>query len=170
MERFVAKNARTRLVLMLIGALLAVAIGLWMIGAFGEPPHSSGRRSRLTWVGWIGVPFFGVVAAMIAAKLFDQRERLVIDDEGIFWRAWSDELIPWSEIEGIQEREVARQVMFAVYLRDPSRCPPTRWTGRIAAAQRGFDQGDLSITLSGTDRSNDELREALNRFYPGARP
>jgi hypothetical protein len=167
MERFVARNSRTRLVLILLGSLLFVAIGLWMVGAFGEPPQGSGRAAGTNWVGWIAIPFFGAVALAIIGRLRDAGEQLVVDESGIVWRAWSDDVVPWSEIEKIVERHVARQVMFAVHLRDPSRCPPTRWTGRIAARQRGFGMGDMSISVSGTDRSNDELRNALTRFFPG---
>ena len=167
MERFVARNSRTRLVLMLVGSLLFVGIGLWMVGAFGEPPQGSGRAAGKNWVGWIAIPFFGAIALAIVGRLRDGREQLVVDERGIVWRPWSADVIPWSEIERIVERHVARQVMFGVHLRDPSRCPPTRWTGRIAARQRGFGMGDMSLTLSGTDRSNDELRDALNRFFPG---
>lgn len=167
MERFVARNSRTRLVLMLIGSLLFVAIGLWMVGAFGEPPRGGGRRAGLNWVGWVAIPFFGAAAAAIIAKLRDPGEQLVVDERGLIWRAWSDDVIPWNEIERIDERRIARQTMFAVHLRDATRCPPTRWTGRISARQRGFGMGDLSLNLTGSDRSNDDLRAALARFRPG---
>jgi hypothetical protein len=160
--------SKTRLVLMLIGALLFVAIGLWMVGAFGEPPRPRGLAGRLTWVGWIGIPFFGLAAVAIAAKLRDKSAQLVIDGRGILWRPWSDSVIPWSEVERIEERQIARQTMFAVYLRDPTLCPPTRWTGKLSARQRGFGMGDMSLTLSGTDRNEQELRDALTRFCPGS--
>jgi hypothetical protein len=166
MEPFVARPSRARLTLMLIACLLFVAVSLWMIGAFGEAPRLSGRRANLNWVGWIGAPFFGIFAVVALAKLRDCRDRLVIDGRGILWRAWSDEVIPWTEIERIEERQIARQTMFSVYLHDPARCPPKGWTGRIAASQRGFGAGDMAITLSGTDKSDDELREALSRFCP----
>lgn len=169
MEPFVAFNSRKRLVLMLLGCLLFVVGSLWMVGAFGEPPQGRGRRSGLAWVGWLGIPFFGALALVAIAKLRDRKPRLVVDEEGILWSSWSGETIPWREIERVVDHQIAGQTVFGVYLHDPARCPPTRWTGRLSVRQRGFGMGDMSINLSGTDRSAEELRAALDSFMRGTR-
>lgn len=163
MERFVARPARGRLALMLVGAVLFVPAGLWVAGLFGEPPRP-GRE----WAGWLGAVAFFLLAVFAAARLRDGSDQLVVDETGFTWRQWSDEHIPWEAVRSIDEQSVGRQIMFAVHLHDPAAHPPARLIGRIASAQRGMGRGDFWIVASGTDRSADEVREALLRHWHGA--
>ena len=161
-ERFVARPSRGRLVLLLAGALLFVAGGLWMAGVFGEPPD----RNRV-WLGWACALFFGLCGLLGVARLRDTSDQIVIDGHGVTYRLWSDDHIPWAVIERISERRIQRQVMFSVYLADPADFPPTRLLARMGSAQRGMGLGDFALVATGTDKSADDLRDALDRFIPG---
>jgi hypothetical protein len=147
---------------MLIGAVLFVPLALWVAGAFGAPPRP-GRE----WAGWLGAVAFVLVAIMLVLRLRDASDQIVVDEAGLTWRSWSDEHIPWEAVLAIEERAIRRQVMFAVHLHDARAHPPSRLIGKIAAAQSGMGMGHFNLLASGTDRSADELRDALIRFRPG---
>jgi hypothetical protein len=158
-EAFVARASRLRILLLVAAAILFAVLSLWMAGLFGAPP-----RPDKAWIGWIGAPFFALGALMWALRLREPAEQIVIDEAGLTWRQWSEEHIPWSEISAIDEYSIRRQRMFAVHLHDAEAHSPTRLLGKAAAAQAGMGRGHFSIVVTGTDRSADELREALNRF------
>lgn len=162
-ERFVARPSRSRLALMLLGALLFIPAGLWVAGALGEPPRP-GRE----WAGWLGGAAFTVAALFALARLGDRSDQIVIDGAGLTWRSWSDAHIPWAAIRSVEEQRMGRQIMFAVHLEDPAAYPPTRLLGRIAGAQSGMGRGNFWIVASGTDRSAEEVRDALDRFGHGS--
>ena len=164
MERFVARPSPLRLTLLLLLSVGFVALGFWMIGAFGEPP-----RSSRAWAGWIAIPVFGLFGALIAARLFDRRAQIVVDAEGLMFRQWSDEHIPWSAVSGIDERTMQGQRFFGIYLHDISAHPPTRLVGKLGRMNSALGFAQLSISATGTDRSADELRDALMQFFHSAR-
>ena len=158
-EAFVARASRLRIVLLVAAAILFVILSLWMAGLFGPPP-----RPDKAWIGWIGAPFFALGAVMWGLRLREPAEQIVIDEAGLTWRQWSDEHIPWSAIAGIDEYRIRRQHMFAVHLHDPDAHPPSRFLGKIAAAQAGMGRGHFSIVATGMDRSAEEIRDAFDRF------
>ncbi len=99
MDDFVAHNSRWRVALMLFVAVGILALGMWMIGAFGEVPSSRRYSAGFsTAIGWICILFFGMCGLAIVKKLFDKSAQLEIGPSGIRWSPWSDQLIPWSEI------------------------------------------------------------------------
>lgn len=161
MEPFVARPARGRIALLAAGSLLFVLLGLWMAGLFGEPPRP-GRE----WIGWVAALFFAVVGVGWALRLRESAPQIVIDDAGISARQWSEEHIPWSAVRDIGERRVRNQTFFSVQLKDVDDHPPARLLGRISAAQAGMGMGHFALSATGTDRSADELRDALACFAP----
>jgi len=157
---FVAYNSRARILLWAFASVVLALGSLWLAGAFGAAP-----KPGKEWIGWIGAALFALLAAMWAMRLRDPPDQIVIDEVGLTWRQWSDEHIPWSAIREIEERRMRNQTFFAVYLDDPKAHPPTRLLGRIAATQAGFGQGHFTMIVHGTDRTPDELREALNLYW-----
>jgi hypothetical protein len=162
MEAFVARTSRARVLLLLAICPLFVALSLWIAGVFGNPPEPD-----KAWAGWIGAPLFTLLAVMWASRLRGPADQIVIDGSGLTWRQWSDEHIPWSAVRRIDEYRIRSQTMFAVHLVDPKAHPPTRLMGKVAAAQAGMGRGDFTIIATGTDRSADDLREALRLHGPG---
>lgn len=147
---------------MALGSVVLALLSLWVAGAFGAPP-----RPGKEWIGWTGGVLFALLAVMWAIRLRDSTDQIVIDPAGLTWRGWSDEHIPWSAIREIEERRMRGQTFFPVYLVDPEAHPPSRLLGKIAAAQAGMGQGHFTMIVHGTDRSADELREALQLYRTG---
>ena len=157
-QPFVARTAPGRMLLLIVGSLAFVAIGLWLVGAFGPPPQP-GR----TWAGWLGVVVFGLCAISGIFLLLGPREQVVIDDRGIFYPRRSPDILPWSEIDTISVTAVRRQRFLSVKLRDPHLFPPSTLLGHVGSLNRVLGFGDVAIGTAGTDRSFDELLAAIER-------
>ena len=161
-DRFVARASRLRLSGRLLGCLAFVAAGLWMVGAFGPPPNPG-----KVWAGYASILVFGLVAIMGARRLIEGGDQIVVDHQGILWTQWSDRIIPWSAIRHIDRKSVKRQHFLCLELVDPARYPPTSLLGRFAGSNRLLGFGDIAINVGGTDRSFDELVDAVERFKRG---
>jgi hypothetical protein len=162
-DRFVARNSPSRLALMVLGAAAFVALGLWLAGLFGPPPKP-GRE----WLGWLASVFFGFAGIVGARRLFDRSDQLVIDRNGIFWRHWSETTIPWSAIESFSRHSIRRQQFLSLHLKSPAMFPRSGAGGWVGNLNRGLGFGDIALTVAGTDRSFDELVEAIDRYAPGS--
>jgi hypothetical protein len=161
-EPFVARTSRVRVLLLIAMCPVFVGLSLWVAGMFGEPP-----APQKAWIGWIGAPFFTLMAVGWASRLRGNADQIVIDGSGLLSRHWSDDPIPWSAVERIDECRIRNQTFFAVHLADAKAHPPTRLMGKVAAAQAGLGRGHFSLITTGTDRSPDELRETLSFYRPG---
>jgi hypothetical protein len=165
MEDFVAYPSRWRLALIVLGAAAFVINGLWAVGAFG--PHPGSRRYSaevVTAAGWFSIVFFGGCGAVIARRMFDKSEQLRIGGQGIRWARWSDVTNPWSEVVNVTTWKYRGQAAIVLHLRDPARFPGKSWLGRFAGLNRRLAGGDISISLTGTDRSFAEGLSAIERF------
>jgi hypothetical protein len=160
-DRFVARPAPFRILLLLLGSLCFVALGIWFAGLLGAAPKP-GRE----WVGWLSILFFGFCFILGISRLFDRSDAIVVDQDGLFWRERSDATIPWSEIQAIESRAIRRQRFICVYLKDARLYPPTTFLGRLGNASRNMGFGDIALSTTGTNRSLRELRDALQRFAP----
>ena len=166
MEEFVAYSSRLRTACLLLGALAFVALGLWMVGVFGSAPTSSRYPALLFPVaGWVSILFFGLAAAMWSRRLFDRKPQLSIGAAGIRSTPWSDQTIPWSEITEITTWEFNGQQTIILHLRDRTRFPGRRLAAMLADANRGLTGGDVSISLTGTDRTVDAALSSIERFH-----
>ena len=165
MGDFIAYNSRWRVTLIFLGAVGFVALGLWMVGAFGEVPSSRRRSAGYTMgIGWLCILFFGFCAVAIVKKFFDDRAQLRIGRSGIVWSPWSDQLIPWSEITDVTTWSYRGQKAIILHLDNPDRFPGRGLTAKLAGANRKLTGGDISISLTGTDRSHDDAIEAITHF------
>jgi len=166
MAGFVAHTSVWRLLCVIPISIAFVTGGLWMAGAFGPAP-SSGRYSPeiVAIIGWFSVLFSGFVSLAAARRVFDSKEELRIGSNGVLWRRWSDDVVPWSEIEDVTSYSVKRQKFIVLHLRDPDLFPARGLVNSLlASVNRHMTGGDICITLGGTDRSFDEAADAILRF------
>jgi len=169
MGDFTAHNSRWRLALMFVGCIAFVAAGLWMGGALGDAPSSRRYGGGVIFgVGWFSVLFFGLCAVAVAKRYFDRRSQLKIGPCGVFWRPWSDCTIPWSEIADVTVWKHQRQKAIVLHLTDPVRFPARGLTRKFGGANRYLTGGDISISLTGTDRSFEEAMWAIEQFRSAA--
>jgi len=165
MGDFTAYNSRSRLALLVLGSAVFVLAGLWMSGALGSPPDS--RRyphAVVLGIGWFSVIFFGLCGAVALKKAFDSTPQLQIGPSGIRWHPWSDQTIPWSEITDVTTWSFKRENCIVLHLRDPARFPGRGLAARLSGANRMLTGGDISISLTGTDRRFEEALSAIAHF------
>lgn len=161
---FEAEFSRPRFVLLTLGCLLFAVAGLWMSGVFGAAP-SADTTTRV--IGWLTVPFWGLLALSSARRLLRPGVELRIDRAGIFSRTWSDQVIPWSAITGFREVTINRQRALCLTTSDPSAFPPK---GRLMRATRRLNRlvgfGDVWISMGNLNRNHTEIRSAVMEFAP----
>lgn len=153
------------MILLLFGGVGFVALGLWMVGAFVEVPSSRRFSAGYTMgIGWLSILFFGFCAVSIVKRFFDERAQLHIGTKGIVRSPWSDQLIPWSEITDVTTWSHRGQKFIVLHLKNPGRFPARGMLSKLAGVNRKLTGGDISISLTGTDRSYDDAMSAITRF------
>ncbi len=117
----------------------------------------------MTWAfGWFTILFFGACAATIAKQLFRTGPVIEIDQKGILWRRWSDEVIPWSAILQAEQRSVYSQKFLCLWLDAPERYPSRSTLGKLSALNKGMGFGDIALSTQGTDQSFEQLVEVVD--------
>lgn len=165
MGDFVAYPSRWRLALIALGAIGFVVMGLWMIGTFGPPPDSRRYSSGfVTMIGWISIIFFGFCGVIAIKRMLNSDEDVRINSFGIKSRSWSEQTIPWNEITDISTWSYKGQKTILLKLRDPSQFPGRGIGAMMAKANRAIIDADVSISMTGTDRSYDEAMRAIHQF------
>lgn len=165
MGDFVAYNSRWRLALIFLCAVGCVALGMWSVGAFGEPPSSRRYSAGFTMgIGWLCIVFFGACGLAIGKKFFDDRPQLQIGPSGIRSLPWSDQVIPWSEITDVTVWSYRQQKAIILHLKNPGHFPGRGLRAKLAGANRMLTGGHISISLTGTDRSHDDAMSAIAHF------
>lgn len=161
---FEARPSRGKLIAMLAGALLFVAISLFII----LNPDMIERRRWAIPAAYVGLPFFLLCAGLFGRMLFSGAVQVRVDANGIYWRRWQDMPIPFSEIERAWHYALMGQSTLCLALRQPDRYPSKSAVLRASAkANKRMGAGDVAISMNGLDRSFDELMDAV--AYWGSR-
>lgn len=156
---FVAKPSISQnLQLLGAGAALILACA-WLAGLL-TTNYPTGRE----WIGWGGMGIFGLFTGIILVRAFDTQDMVRIGPSGIWYRDWSDDIIPWREITEVGVWRARGQKMILLSLVDPKRFPSSTLRGKAAAMDRALTGGDIAITLMGTDRSFDEAMAAIVEY------
>jgi hypothetical protein len=135
-----------------------------MLGAFGERPDTP-----FPWSGWLGIAFFGPAALILMNRLRDRRPQIVADERGLYWRQWSEEIIPWREFSGVTVHQVSGQRLLGLTLRNRAAYPATTRLGQLARYNAELGFSDVTLSAQGLDRSFEDLRNAVSQFVAQGR-
>jgi hypothetical protein len=81
-----------------------------------------------------------------------------IDGSGVYWRRWGDDPIPFAAIADAWPLTISGQQMLCLALKEPERYPAKSALLRSTAkANRALGAGDVAISMTGLDRSPEEL-------------
>lgn len=114
--------SKSKIVLMLLGALTFVAIGMWFVVS---PPIIEnsywGGATKIAVVGYASIIFFGLCAFFFIRKLQDNKPGLIIDDTGLVDNSsgLSAGHILWSDIENVSVIEIYRQKLIMLQVKNP---------------------------------------------------
>ncbi len=115
--------SKTKIILLLIGALAFVFAGAWGII---DPEKFAWIRSSKNFVlisGIAAVLFFGLCSVFFALKIFSRKPGLVINNAGIIdnSNATSVGLIAWNDITGIKRLEIASSKILVIETSNPEK-------------------------------------------------
>lgn len=118
--------SKTKIIFLIIGALLFVTIGLWFMITPPEISHS-GRQSFfynptfLFFVGLLSVLFFGICFAFGLKKFFDKKPGLILNEKGVFDNSsgLSIGLIPWVDIEEVAVISINSNKFIVIRVNNP---------------------------------------------------
>jgi len=172
-ERVIPLN-RTKIVLLVVGAIAFVAAGLWIWSIADTRPEDA-VRMKATAVAAIG--FFGLCAVYGSVKLFDRKPGLVIDAEGIIDNSSAVAVgrIAWSDVVAITVNAIERQRFLTVAVRDPqkyaARGGPLRRLLHAANLKRAGSPINISSTALriGFDELECALSDALRASRDAAK-
>jgi len=165
MTSFVARRSARSTALLLVGCVAFVGLGLWLAGLFGPPPLTSRYSPTVVRsAGWMSVIVFGLCGLGWTRALFSPSEQVRIDDTGVRSTRWSDQTIPWSAIKDISIWSSRGQTVIVLHLRDRTLFPGRGLAAALANANRQLTGGDISISLTGTDRSVEDALISLEAF------
>lgn len=167
MEDFVAYPSPKKITPNLLGCVVLFGLGVWMAGLFGPPPTSSRFSSTfIVVIGWFSILAFGFSGLIWSRRLFTKRAHVRIGSNGFFSAQWSDQTIPWPEIEDVTTWTLKGQKDIILHLRDPTRFPGRGLAAISAGANRRLTGGDIAVSLNGTDRTVEEALASIARFRP----
>ncbi|MCH8924840.1 MAG: hypothetical protein IH924_01730 [Proteobacteria bacterium] len=140
----------------LLGAVLAV-IGLGSL-FFGG---SSVPDAEL--VGAVVLVMAAGVLAVVMRSARDQRPRLVLDRDGVWFRDWDIAAVPWAAIDAVYTSGSRLQAFITLSLRDPEgflSALPQAERARLTS-NRLFRRPELRIPHNALDAPLDEVLAAL---------
>lgn len=158
MTAFEARSTPLRVILLALLAAGMTALSFWVTRI------GSGDLAVMV-VGYVGVAFFGFGTAVIASRLGSLGVEVRIDERGVYVRRYRPDPIPFEAIRGAGVLVIERQKMLALHLHAPDEYPAAGRAARaLAAANAGMGYGDLGISVTGTDRSFEELLAAFDAW------
>ena len=163
--------SKSKIILMLFGALAFVALGLWFVIAPPTIENSYwGNATRIAIAGYASIIFFGLCAFFFILKLPDNKPGLIIDDTGLVDNSsgLSAGHILWTDIENISVIEIHRQKLIMLRVRNPQHYID-RQTSLFK--RKGMELNNkmygtpLSITANGLNTSFDELLSMITKKF-----
>jgi hypothetical protein len=159
--------SKSKIVLMLFGALIFVAIGLLFVIS---PPVVQnafwGDPAKIAIAGYGSIIFFGLCAFLFLRKLPDKQPGLIIDDKGLIDNSsgLSAGHVLWSDIENISVIEIHMQKLIMLHVTNPQHYinrQPSLLKRKGMQFNKKMYGTPLSITSNGLKISFDKLFNLL---------
>lgn len=122
MQPITISLSKKKLVKSLIGSIVFVIIGIWMLTTQPETSNPIFNDALIkNGAAILCVVFFGAMIFLFIGKLRDNKYGLTIDEKGFHDNssATSVGTVLWEDIEGFMQIEVVRQKMIVVYVNNP---------------------------------------------------
>ena len=120
-DRVVIRSSKFKLILIVTGALLFVALGVFLIAIADEQRQYPPLYVKTVAVAAIG--FFGLCAVVGLIKLLDKTAGLFLDRQGMTDNSSGSAAgrVEWREIRDVQARTVSGQKLLAIFVLDPEK-------------------------------------------------
>jgi hypothetical protein len=152
-SRFAAQFNRAQLGVFALAGALWCASG-WL-GLYGNVYPA--------WVAWMVLAFGGICAGLLGGFVFDGREQVIVDHEGIADRRIVRDKIPWSDVRAISVGRTGGVPSVAVTLHDPARYRAKRpWFAKTV----GRSVEPVHVISLQLAASFEDIVAAVTRFAP----
>ena len=166
-DRIVIACSKSKLGLMMLGALLFVAGGLWLFAIADTQGRYPPIYVKAVSVAAIG--FFGLCGVFVLLKLFDDSPGLVLDREGIVDNSSGVAAgrVAWRDIRDIQVMSVSGQRFLALVVAEPEKYlakgnPLKRWMVRMNYRTYGTP---VFISANSLKVKLDDLEQQIRDFH-----
>ncbi|AUC15769.1 hypothetical protein BTO06_11685 [Tenacibaculum sp. SZ-18] len=115
--------SKTKIILLMIGALAFVIVGAWGIIEPEEFASIRYPKNIVLLSGIVGVLFFGLCFIFISKIVFSRKTGLIINDDGIIdnSNATSVGLIEWKDITGIKSWKTGSTKVIVILTSEPEK-------------------------------------------------
>lgn len=152
------------LVLAILCVLLSV-LGFFVSGIIPSASTANGEASPLVG-GLIIAGCFGMAATFVWRAL-DKKPQLRLDQNGIWYRPYSDAVIPWEEVVSCQVARVYNQRIVQLNLRDPDAYPSkNRFTRATAGMNKAMGFAGVGIAATNLSGGPDGVLHAIAHYRP----
>ena len=175
MERLEICTSRKKSVLLLIGAILFVVLGIWLLMNAEQLADSRNSSPFLfNMVGIAAIIFFGLGIIVALKRIIKSDIALVIDSNGLHFnpKNFHSGIIRWSDIIDFEEISIRSTPIVIVHVRDPE-----SWVAKENNAFRrqlmkvniNQYQSPFNIASAGLSISHAQLLESLNTYHKNFR-
>ncbi len=157
MQPLIITNAKRRYAYLLILDIVLLVLSALLLA---QPDV---RASSSVPLGWLAAVTMGVGVPLLAWQLFDNRPYLIVDRQGVWYRAFGTSPIPWSDITGATMKWAGGYAIICLELRNPdewlAKLPAALRTAAPANAAMGY--GSFALNLSRLEASPDEVIQRI---------
>jgi hypothetical protein len=148
--------------------ILSVALsilGFFVSGIIPSASTANGDASPL--VGGLIIAGCLGMAGFFFVRALDKKPQLRIDQNGIWYRAYSDATIPWDELVNCRLNRVYNQVIVGFDLRNPELYPSkNRFTRATAGFNRATSFGTMGIAATNLSGGAPGVVAAVRHYRP----
>lgn len=162
-------RSKVKLILLVIGFLVFVALGVWILGQSPEDFESSrkaGDPVLMYGVGAVCILFFGACLVVGLRGLFDSRPGLVVSEEGVTDRTGGvpNGFIPWSDMTGLTVLTVGSHKFVSIHVKNPEHYTAIgNWFQRMVKRTNVKRHGTpIQLTSMGLKCSFEELQALIS--------
>lgn len=167
---------KVKVILLILGAIIFVALGAWFLSLDPQDIESSRRFNNPILIYGIGISsivFSGLCGFVGIKKLFDKSPGQILNSEGILDNSsgLSAGIIPWSEVVDIGQYQVQKQKFVSIYVQDPEKYVNTGNALKRMANRANMKMCGTPINISANSLKigYDELLETIQNHYRNSR-
>jgi len=123
-DETIIKLNNTKPMITVIGAIAAVAAGVWLVRSHLTGSQTPGDHGAIVYFFVFISALFGLYGVLAAKKLLNRKPGLILSPAGLFDNSGSVAsagLIPWSDIEGFAAYKAQRQTFLIIRMTYPER-------------------------------------------------
>jgi hypothetical protein len=162
-EPFVAHVSRLKVAGVLICGSIFIVAGIWLL-LNADASHRS--PPVIAYVAGAAMLVYTASAMLAIGSLLDLGRPLIeIGSDGLIWRHWSGQRVPWRAIKRAHLRRAATQsILFTLH--QPRLYPPRGLRRPAVAISRLFGGDGIVFSNQASDQSFEAMLEAVRRFAP----